>query len=300
MALAPDDWIYREIVESLPTGVYLVDRDRKILMWNSGAEAISGYKRHEILGRYCQDNILAHCDANSNLLCGAACPLAETMLDGKPRQADVFLRHKDGELVPVRVRAVPIRNEEGMIIGAAESFEEIPAPEPDELLPIEPVHDNFDAATGIPDHPSMVLHLRQSLDHFHESQVAFGVFSVAVDKLDHFKETLGKKAVEAILRVVARTLSRNLHPADAGRWSQDRLLAVAANCPPAALSSVAWRLKKIVCAASVQWWGDRISFTISMGATGVRAEDTVDSLVERCAEALETSLAEGGDQVTIR
>ena len=34
---------YRDILEGLPNGVYVVDRDRKILFWNDGAEQISGY-----------------------------------------------------------------------------------------------------------------------------------------------------------------------------------------------------------------------------------------------------------------
>lgn len=36
---------YRAILESLSTGVYVVDRERKILFWNDGAERITGYLR---------------------------------------------------------------------------------------------------------------------------------------------------------------------------------------------------------------------------------------------------------------
>ena len=50
MAEELDPSYYRAILESLPTGVYVVDPERRILFWNDGAEQITGYRRHEIIG----------------------------------------------------------------------------------------------------------------------------------------------------------------------------------------------------------------------------------------------------------
>jgi len=38
-----DPEIFRTVLESLPIGVYMVDRDLKVIFWNRGAERISGY-----------------------------------------------------------------------------------------------------------------------------------------------------------------------------------------------------------------------------------------------------------------
>src|SRR5271157_3475889 len=92
---AVDPEVYRAILESLAIGVYLVDRDRKIFLWNDGAEKIAGYLRQDVLGRVCKDDLLMHCDANHTVLCHSGCPLVEAMRDGSVREADVFLRHKD-------------------------------------------------------------------------------------------------------------------------------------------------------------------------------------------------------------
>ena len=59
-----DPRVFEAVVDSLETGVYLVDHDRKIVYWNRGAERISGYKRHDVTGRYCRDDLLVHCDEN--------------------------------------------------------------------------------------------------------------------------------------------------------------------------------------------------------------------------------------------
>src|ERR1700732_4030777 len=102
MAEELDPSYYRAILESLPTGVYVVDPERRILFWNDGAEQITGYRRHEIIGRLCHGGPLMQCDENNKLLCESGCPLVATMHDGKPRVAEIFLRHKDGQRVPVR------------------------------------------------------------------------------------------------------------------------------------------------------------------------------------------------------
>jgi len=46
------------------------------------------------------------------------------MRDGQPREAAVYLRHRAGHRVPVYVRAIPLRDPVGAIVGAAEIFEE--------------------------------------------------------------------------------------------------------------------------------------------------------------------------------
>jgi PAS domain S-box-containing protein len=47
--------IFRSVLETLLTGVYLVDRNRKILFWNDGAEEITGYLRQDVVGRFLRD-----------------------------------------------------------------------------------------------------------------------------------------------------------------------------------------------------------------------------------------------------
>ena len=105
---------YKDIVDNLYDGVYFVDRDRVITYWNKGAERITGYSAKETLGRACRDNLLNHVTANGIELCKSNCPLAAVMQDGNPREAEVYLHHKDGHRVPIIVRATAMRDAEGI------------------------------------------------------------------------------------------------------------------------------------------------------------------------------------------
>lgn len=85
---------FERLLNSLYDGVYCVDIKRRILFWNRGAELLSGYSREEVLGKYCQDDILQHTDDNNTRLCLDGCPLLRTMQNGEPINARVFLLHK--------------------------------------------------------------------------------------------------------------------------------------------------------------------------------------------------------------
>jgi PAS domain S-box-containing protein/diguanylate cyclase (GGDEF)-like protein len=293
--------LYRNILESLPCAVYLVDRERRIAFWNGSAEEITGYLGQAVIGRYCHDNLLMHCDENDTLLCGVACPLLQTMHDGQPREADLFLRHKDGQRVPVRVRAVPIRNEHGSIIGAAECFDERACvPGAGTSLDCFGIGASIDPLTDLPDRTTMLTRIRQELDDFKKSGAPFGILNIAIDNLDHLRHMDGRNAVKAILRVTAQTLTRNLGPNDLlGLWSEERFLAVVANCTEATLLKSANILKRLVSLEGVPWWGERLSVTLSAGGTVARTGDTAESLVDRARKALENSMLEHGDYALV-
>lgn len=293
--------IYRNVLESLPAGVYVVDPDRRILFWNDGAERISGYLRHEAIGRRCADNLLVHCDENNVALCESACPLRETMRDGKLRQADVFLKHKDGQRVPVRVEAVPLRNEHGAIVGAVECFAEREA-QPAGGVDVNRfgMHHLVHSAAELPDHEKIVACLDAEIADFENSRIPFGVLSIRVDGIEDLQRTNGPYAIGGVLGMVARTLAVNLGPNDiVGRWSGDCFVAVIRVCATESLVRFAGLLKRLIRVTAIPWWGDRLSVTVSMGGAVVRDEDTPETLVHRAEQALATAAEGGGDRVAI-
>lgn len=50
-----DNDSYMRILDSLLDGLYLVDRDRKILYWNKASEKITGFTAGEVIGKQYRD-----------------------------------------------------------------------------------------------------------------------------------------------------------------------------------------------------------------------------------------------------
>ena len=293
-----DPRIFEAVVESLETGVYLVDRHRKIVYWNRAAERISGYKRHDVTGRFCRDDLLVHCDENEKQLCGSSCPLVECMRDGQAREASVYLRHREGHRVPVHVRALPLRDPAGTIVGAAEIFEERGfVPDTDRRKDDLARYGCQDECTKLPNQALMVSYLREHIGLFTEHAIPFGALLIEPERLQHFQAAHGQEAVRAILRVVGHTLKNTLRPTDyLGRWKGNQFLALLPGCAGQFLENVSHRLKGTVSGSGIQWWGDRLSVAIRVAGTAVAPQDTVESMVERVESSLRqiTPPDEGG------
>ncbi|MBU1419618.1 MAG: PAS domain-containing protein, partial [Proteobacteria bacterium] len=124
---------YARIIENLHDGLYIVDTDRIVRYWNKAAEQISGFSASEVIGKSCSDNILTHVDGEGNSLCTGICPLAATMSDGRSREAEVYMHHKDGHRIPVSVRVSTLTDENEKVIGGIELFMDISSQAANEL-----------------------------------------------------------------------------------------------------------------------------------------------------------------------
>jgi diguanylate cyclase (GGDEF)-like protein/PAS domain S-box-containing protein len=268
--------------------VYLVDRDRRILFWNDGAERITGYRAQEVIGRFCHNNILMHCDHEERLLCGDGCPLLQTIHDGHPREAEVFLRHKDGHRVPVCVRSVPVRDADGAIIGAAESFEELQVPTK-KLVSLVNVNAPVltDGVTGLPNRVATLAELKLRVNEFIANRTPFHLLAIAICDLDRFRQMYGAQAVHSVLHTTAQTIRRTLGADEfVGRWAEEQFLAILCANALADVEHQVDGLHRLVSLSGIQWWGETLAVTIVSGVAMVRLGDTAEDLIQRADEAL--------------
>jgi len=289
--------ILRAALESLQTGVCMVDRDRKICFWNDGAERMTGYLRQDVLGRFCGEILLVKFHENKAAICEHSCPLVDAMRDGKPRDSHVYHHHKSGYAVPVSLRAVPIRDAHGHVVGAVQSFVERPCAStrrrPDSDLA---VGRGLDAVTQLPDYPFSASYLVDRLKFASEHVFPFGLLCIQLDQLDTLKATHGLDAAGAILNVVAHALRNGLDPLDfVGRWSEDQFLAIVANCGDGDLLTTAERLKRLAQSSEIVWWGDQLSVTVSVGGTVLAPGEPIGLLLGRTGNALKQAIAQGGN-----
>ncbi|HTZ72731.1 MAG TPA: GGDEF domain-containing protein [Candidatus Aquilonibacter sp.] len=293
--------IYQRILESLQTGVYLVDRNEKILFWNEGAEKITGHLRQDVLGHGVHEVMQGAEGEPDEELDKAENSIAKVLRDGAPTFGEVMLRHKAGHLVPVRMRAVAIRNDRGTVIGAAESFEEsLSAADWERRQEKLAGYGALDPMTGVLTEGFMLSHLRENLRTFHECQVPFGVVSIQADKLDGLKEKYGPGVAPLVLRLIGQTLENCLRPTDfLGRRGEAAFFAILTECSQFDIDKVCERLKRSVHGVKVNWWGDRLPVTASLGATTVRTEDTVEDILARVDRSLLKSVAAGGNLISV-
>ena len=293
--------VFRTVLESLTTGICLVDHERKISFWNEGAEAITGFLRQEALGCLCGEFLLAKFHERNRTICEQSCPLLSAMRDGQPREVPAYLHHKAGYPVPINLRAIPIRNAQGRIVGAAESFT------PRSAVPTRHGPENdlavghgLDAVTRLPDYRFTEFYLLDRLEFASEHVIPFGLLVVKVEGTDGLKAKYGLEAVEAILKVVAHTLRTGLDALDyAGCWTEDQFLAIVASSDEHALLATGERLQRLAGSSAITWWGDPLSVKVSVGGLMVVPGESLASLMARLESAVDQCAAKGGSCVTV-
>jgi diguanylate cyclase (GGDEF)-like protein/PAS domain S-box-containing protein len=301
MPVFEDPEIYRIVLESMQTGLYMVDCDQRIRFWNEGAEKITGYFRQDVVGHFCRDVFPPQKAEGKDGVCEIGGALASVLRDGRPSIAEVTLRHKAGHHVIVRIRAVPIRDAAGLVIGAAESIDADPwAFEADRRHRKLSSYGCLDEATGVLSDSFIHTHLRESLTTFVEHNIPFSILCFQFDALGRFKRTYGTGALNGALRVVAQTVEGNLRPTDfVGHSGGSNFLAILTECNSFELSRATERVKNTVNSTKIKWWGDELSVDVTFGGTTVEAGDDEKSIMGRAEKALADSVAAAGKCVTV-
>jgi PAS domain S-box-containing protein len=270
----------RRLMDCLYDGVYFLDRDRTIRYWNKAAEEITGFPADEVLGKRCSDNILSHVDEQGNRLCKSLCPVAKTIEDGTPREAEVFLHHKKGHRLPVAIRVNPVTDMDGHIIGGVELFTEISTryPTPFRVRELEKLA-LLDPVTELANRRFVEMELDNRLREQERYGWPFGVLLVDVDHFKTVNDTFGHRTGDALLRAIGKTMVKNADPKmvyDIGR-----------------------RLRLLIKESFVTAHGQRISATISIGGTLARPEDTKEAVLERADKLLYKSKGGGKNRFTM-
>lgn len=297
-----DPDLYRAVLDGVTAGVYFVDLDGKILLWNTAAERITGYLRQDVVGHSSLENFLGHLDGQNNVISREALPVSSALRDGKPNDAQVSLRHKSGHRLLVRLHAAPLRDAHGTVIGAVENFAEvISASEFEERHNKLAAYGCLDGDSGVLNHGMVQTHLRETFATFADHRVPFSILCIGIDRLDIIKTRYGVGAVTAMIRVTGQTLENSLRPTDyIGRWMENEFLAVLTECSVEEVSRVGERLRKMVNQTKVEWWGDTLPVTVSMGAASAKSADTAESILKRAEDGLRECFEQGGNRLLLR
>jgi len=275
-------------LDSRPDGIALLDEDRAVVFWNHAAEAITGYRGVEVLGKVIPDPL-------EPLLDDAA--LQEDMPPG-PQPSHgmlVHARHKFGHCFEAIARRVLLRDGLGERIGTAvvfhpaSSLEALPHGEMPEGEQLEESQADFEER------------LQEEFDDSGYGGAPFGVLWINVDQANELHKTHGAAACHAMLAKVRHALVQGMRPADEiGRWGADEFLILSHERTAELLTAHAQMLAGLARTADFRWWGDRVSLTVSIGTAQRRlgTGETLAQLLERARQAMETGLSAGGNRVT--
>ncbi len=292
----PDPGFHAALLRAMGDGVYAVDTQRRITFWNPAAGAISGYPAEVAVGRSCGDGLLNHVDENGTPMCGTSCPLLATMQDGLPRSTRAYLHHADGHVVPVRVSAAALRDESGEIVGSVETFTddshqvsvEDRLQEAEQLALVDPL-------TGLGNRRRLDRSMGRRFGEWERHEHPFAVLAIDVDRLKWINDTHGHDAGDAVLVVIAQSLTSALRTGDeVFRVGGDEFLVLTGPITVEEVAALAARLRMVVSAG--RYPGDPpVRATVSIGSALVKEDDAAAAVALRADARLLTAKRSGRD-----
>jgi len=295
------DSFYLELLDNMYDGIYFLDRDRRMTFWNKGAEKIAGYRSDEVIGSRCCNNILVHVDKDGANLCEGKCPVAKVLQEGEQVEAEVFLHHKDGYRVPVLVRIMAIRDDEGDIIGGVEIFRD----NSEKVVAIDIIEDLkkqvfIDLLTGMPNRRYLEKIILGKLNELERYDWPFALLFLDIDHFKQINDRYGHDTGDMTLQMVAKSLTHCSRSFDTvGRWGGEEFVGVIANVDPDQLRLIGERYRIMVENSVLTESPETIRTTISIGATLARKKDTLESLVKRADAMMYRSKLAGRNCITL-
>lgn len=106
------------ILDSLAEAVFTVDKEFRVTFFNNVAEKLMGVKREEVIGEYCKNVFQSE-------LCSITCPIANVLQSGKSVfDMESKIQCKNG-IIPIKLNAAVLKNEDNEPIGGVISFRDI-------------------------------------------------------------------------------------------------------------------------------------------------------------------------------
>lgn len=293
------DDLLPQLSDQLFDGVYLVDRERRVVLWNKGAERIAGLSRSEVLGKKCSESGLCHVDEDGTSLCGRGCVLMRAISEGTTVERVLFLQHSRGHRVPVLARTTPLRRGSGEVVGALAVFSDDSRAL--ELLARARTAERLaqvDALTGLAN--------RRAVDRRWEELAAglaygnaFGVILLDIDHFKRFNDQHGHATGDEVLKTIAATLVQNLRQVDlAGRWGGEEFIVLVPDADERLVVRVANRLRTMIARTRVTGPSGALVVTASFGVTLVSPSDTRESAMTRVDALLYRSKRAGRHRIS--
>jgi diguanylate cyclase (GGDEF)-like protein/PAS domain S-box-containing protein len=290
--------LHAALLDSLPEGVWFADRQGIVRFWSKRAEAITGFTVNEVLGAPFRD-VLSYCRETGEP--AAIAPLRETLDDKQERHAHMFLLHKQGHRIAVEVQTMPVRSATGEVIGAREIIRE--SKDIAALVRRGGMLNEYglwDSKIESASQEYMRKQLELRLEHFREDGIASGALLIEIDHLGDRDRNLGHEAGDQLLRMVSRTTLLCIRFTDiSGRWEDHSVLAIMEASAIANLTIAAERIRALISASSIRWWGEVVQITVTIGCTMFQPGDTATLVAQRLTNSVGAGAKAGGHRVIV-
>ena len=296
--------LYGDVLDALDLGIYYVDGDMKVQLWNKAVHDLTGFGIEDLEGKSCRGNLLCNIEKSSVPLCASGCPLKATNDDGVTREALAFIRNKDGVRVPVKVQTRPIYKGD-RINGSIAVLHRSETANEGEIEGALTKLALTDKLTGLYNRAYYEGEVNVKLSQMAADGNQYVVLFLDIDNFSKFNNTYGHETGDAVLKEMAQAVTGVTRKTDAFcRWGGEEFVGLfqintADSLSGLAITSVGNKVLKAIRDIRIPFNGEELCVTASIGLTSMRPSDTVEGVVKRADDLMYKSKTTGKNKFTI-
>lgn len=291
----------QRLLESMHDGVIFVDMSARIMVWNRGAEELTGLSKESVHHKQWQPQIVDMRDMEGNAIKSKSCPLLSCVLTRQESIHRLTLTNRGKKSrVAVNVHLLPVRDATDTCHGAIMILHDV-SPEYSLEARVQNLHTRAtrDALTGVGN--------RAEFDRRHSELVASHAESgdplgLVICDIDHFKlvnDTYGHQAGDAALIEFASLIDRHCRGNDlVARYGGEEFVLICPGCTASSAEKKAEEIRRSL-AATVQPALNNTKMTASFGVTDLQAGDTPETMLKRADEGLYEAKEAGRNRVIL-
>lgn len=283
--------LYALAFDHIYDGIVLTDFEGKVIDWNPAAERMFGYSKKEMLGK---TTALIHRPEEAAALSDTI--MKETKAKGIWIGEINFVR-KDGTEGVCETIVVPLLDEDGRpvsTIGVNHDISERKLME-EELRQLA----TTDSLTGANNRYCFLERAQEEFSRAIRYERKLSVLMIDIDMFKRVNDTYGHQFGDRILKTLVKESLKILRQTDIfGRIGGEEFSAMLVETDMKMALNVAERLRKHVEKLKVKNEHEKVSFTISIGATCVEKGDTLfEEVFNRADKALYEAKNKGRNRV---
>jgi diguanylate cyclase (GGDEF)-like protein/PAS domain S-box-containing protein len=279
--------------------VVFLDNTGRIMLWNRGAERLTGISAHSVNQQLWQPSLVKLQDEQGRIVRDEDCPVSAAIHTGVQWIRRFVVAGRGGREVSVNAHAVPVVGSDAMIHGLTLLMHDV-SPEISLEQRCRSLHE---LATK---DPLTQVANRAEFDRVHELFVAAhresdrpcALIMADIDRFKKVNDTYGHQAGDAVIQTFARLLQNACHPGDlVARYGGEEFVMLCADCDNTTAARRAEETR-LQLSETRQAAIDGNSATASFGVTEIQPGDTTDTMLRRADRALMMSKQTGRNRVT--
>jgi diguanylate cyclase (GGDEF)-like protein len=281
-------WLHHQrLLENMYDAVIFLDANLQVVLWNRGAERLTGIGGATILQRPFEPVVIKMRDERGRVISEGKCPVAHAVRTGVQSLRRLVIASRNGRDLAVDAHLIPVVGPDGVTQGVTVLMHDASG----EASLEERCHHLYEQAIR---DPLTQLANRAEFDRVHslfveahlERHLPCSLIMCDIDRFKDVNDTFGHPAGDQAIRGIAQLMKNLCRPGDlVARYGGEEFVILCADCNNDAAAARAEQLRKAFADLPQPAMGGK-RCSASFGVTEIQPGDSAQTMLNRADRAL--------------